>query len=173
MVLKDLCNPAFVWLLVTFIIYIIYFILCATKRCPVNNMGLTFLLLGIYIIIWTILIDLACKYKRDISAWFLLVLAVIIAVFKVDWIRMLNKTMTNGLLYSDDAYEIYEEENLWDEDNWDSFFVPGKRVPGFPKLNIDSSHDLNSYPFIMDNPLPQLPLPGAPSYGPEMRFLVQ
>jgi len=173
MVLKDLCNPAFVWLFVTFIIYIIYFILCATRRCSVDNMGLTFLLLGIYIIIWTILIDLACKYKRDISAWFLLALAVIIGLFKIDWVGMLNKVIKSNLLDSEDAYDVYNEENLWDEDNWDSFFVPGKRVPGFPKLNMNNSHDINSYPFLLDNPLPQLPLPGPPSYGPEMRFLIQ
>jgi len=134
-------------------------------------MGLTFLLIGIYIIVWAILIDLACKYKRQTSAWFMVALASVIATSKINWIKRINSSINNNLMGDDDEVdEIYEDANLWNSNNWNSFFISGERVPGYPNLihNFDKDNLYNA--FILDNPLPQLPLPGPPSYGPEMRF---
>ena len=119
---NTLCSPAYIWFAVSFVIYIVYLILCLVGSCTIQNMGMTFLLSALYIIGWTFILDVVCRYNHEILAWVLVLLAVILAWTKMDWIGRAHSNI--GSQYMDDWGSDDWGSDDWDMDDWNSYFVP-------------------------------------------------
>ena len=96
--LKKLCNPAYVYLVISCIALIIISIqnlgnvntyCLGSYSCDVGNTSIIFVIKALYILFWTWLLNVICKGGAPNFAW-LLVLFPFILLFVVLGLTMLN-----------------------------------------------------------------------------------
>ena len=77
--IKKLCTPAYVYLVMSVIAIIILMFqnagnnnkLCVgLYECDVPNTSLLFLVKGLYVVFWTYVLNLLCKYGYSSVSWF-------------------------------------------------------------------------------------------------------
>lgn len=97
--LFNLCEPAFIYLLISFAIIIMvainnygtgYNYCVGLQSCPTSNIIAVFVVKIIYILVWTWLLNLLCKNGFEPFSWILVILPIIL-MFVFMSIYMLNQ----------------------------------------------------------------------------------
>jgi hypothetical protein len=85
--LYGLCDPAFYYFLISFIIIIVValqnfgqgFNYCVgTQSCPTSNVTLLFVIKIFYILVWTWILNLICKNGYEPISWVLVLIPIIL-----------------------------------------------------------------------------------------------
>lgn len=85
--LKKLCTPAYVYLVISSIALIIMIIqnfgntniyCIGSYTCDVSSTAIIFIIKALYILLWTWILNLICKYGSPSISWFLVLLPFIL-----------------------------------------------------------------------------------------------